>query len=167
MKVVISSTGETLDSAVSPVFGRCAYFLLVDTETMLAQPFENPAQSASGGAGIQAAQFVIELGAQAVITGNVGPNAMQVFQAARVPVYPVSAGTVAAAAQALKDGQLLPAGGATAPTDTGKAGLPDSGFTPGSGTGKGMGGGRGGGQGMGRGGSGRGGGRGAGGGGPR
>ena len=62
--------------------------------------------SAPGGAGIQAAQFVIEQGAQAVLTGNVGPNAYNVFQAAGVPIYLLTGGTVREAVEAYKAGRL-------------------------------------------------------------
>jgi predicted Fe-Mo cluster-binding NifX family protein len=73
----------------------------------------NPAASASGGAGIQAAQFVVEQGAQAVLTGSVGPNAADVLQAAHVPVYLNSEGSVQAAIEAFKAGRLALAAGAT------------------------------------------------------
>jgi predicted Fe-Mo cluster-binding NifX family protein len=106
MKLVVSATGSGLDAAVSPVFGRCPYYVFVDTDTMQYEAVPNPAISASGGAGIQAAQFVVERGAQAVLTGNVGPNAFNVLQAAGVPVYTVNAGTVREAVEAYKAGQL-------------------------------------------------------------
>lgn len=106
MKVVVSATGSNLDAAVSPVFGRCPYYVFVDTDTMQHEAVPNPAMTASGGAGIQAAQFVVERGAQAALTGNVGPNAFNVLQAAGVPVYTATAGTVREAAEAYKAGQL-------------------------------------------------------------
>jgi len=100
----------------------------------------NPAMSASGGAGIQAAQFVIEQGAQAVLTGNVGPNAFNVFQAAGVPIYLLGGGTVREAVEAYESGQIRPVAGANVRAHAGM------------GMGRGMGGGRGMGRGMGRGG---------------
>jgi len=66
----------------------------------------NPAMSAPGGAGIQAAQFVIEQGAQAVLTSNVGPNAYNVFQTAGVTIYLLTGGTVREAVEAYKAGRL-------------------------------------------------------------
>jgi predicted Fe-Mo cluster-binding NifX family protein len=79
---------------------------------MEAESVENPARSAAGGAGIQAAQFIVERGAQAVLTGNVGPNAFDVFRAADVPVYLSGEGTVRQVVEAYKAGQLSDAGGA-------------------------------------------------------
>ena len=60
MKLAISISGNTLDSPFDARFGRAAAFCIVDTETGEWQAFENPALSASGGAGVQASQFVAE-----------------------------------------------------------------------------------------------------------
>jgi predicted Fe-Mo cluster-binding NifX family protein len=98
-----------MDAPASPVFGRCANYVFVDTDTMQGEAVDNPARGAPGGAGIQAAQFVVERGAQAVVTGRVGPNAMGVFQAAGVPVYLFSGGTVREAVVAFQSGGLTPA----------------------------------------------------------
>jgi predicted Fe-Mo cluster-binding NifX family protein len=113
MKIVITANGADLDAPASPIFGRCSTFIVVDTESTQFEAIANPAVSASGGAGVQAAQYVVELGAQAVVTGNVGPNAFGVFQAAQTPVYLFKGGTVREAMAAYKRGQLSSASGAT------------------------------------------------------
>ena len=112
MKIAVSSMGHELDSPVSPNFGRCPVFAFVDLETMELNAVDNPATNAPGGAGIQAARFVIDQGAQALVTGRVGPNAMDVFQASDFPIYLVDGGTVSSVAQAYKAGTLqrAPAG---------------------------------------------------------
>lgn len=122
MKAVVSAQGETLDAAASPVFGRCPTYLIVDTETMEFSAVANPAMSQGGGAGIQAAQFVVNHGAQAVLTGNLGPNAFDVLQAAGVPGYLVQAGTVRQAVEAYKAGRLQPMGGANVAAHAGMGG---------------------------------------------
>jgi len=119
MKVVVTSDGAGLDAAASPVFGRCRSYVFVDTESMDAETVENPAMNAAGGAGIQAAQFVVEQGAEAVISGNVGPNAYNVLLAADVPVHLLEDGTVRDAVEAFKNDQLQRAGGATGPAHAG------------------------------------------------
>jgi predicted Fe-Mo cluster-binding NifX family protein len=139
MKVVVSAMQEGLDAEASPVFGRCPVYVFVDTETMEFESAPNPAMSAPGGAGIQAAQFAVSKSVTAVLTGNVGPNAFNVLQAAGVTMYPVSGGSVREAVEALKSGSLQPVSGAT------------SGMGGGMGRGMGGGMGRGGGRGMGRG----------------
>jgi predicted Fe-Mo cluster-binding NifX family protein len=108
MKIAVSSQGETLDALASPVFGRCPTYLFVEPETMAFEAVPNPAMSQGGGAGIQAAQFVVNQGASAVLSGNLGPNAFDVLQAAGVPGYLVPEGTVRQAVEAYKAGQLQP-----------------------------------------------------------
>jgi predicted Fe-Mo cluster-binding NifX family protein len=106
MKIVVSSMGHELESQVSPNFGRCPVFAFIDLETLALEAIDNPAANAAGGAGIQAARFVIDHGSQAVVTGRVGPNAMEVFQTSDFPVYLFEGGTVRAAAEAFKAGSL-------------------------------------------------------------
>jgi predicted Fe-Mo cluster-binding NifX family protein len=122
MKVVISAQGENLEAPASSVFGRCPIYIFVDTESMEFQAMPNPAMSQGGGAGIQAAQFVVEQGAQAVLTGNLGPNAFNVLQAAGVPGYLVPEGTVRRAVEAYKAGQLQPMVGANVGAHAGMRG---------------------------------------------
>lgn len=52
MKIAVTATGPSLDSQVEARFGRCAYFLIIDTETMLFEGIENPNIALGGGAGI-------------------------------------------------------------------------------------------------------------------
>lgn len=106
MKIAVSSTAPGIDAEVSPIFGRCNCFVVVDTATQEVKILENPAQIASGGAGIQSAQLIVQEGVDAVISGNVGPNAMQVLSAAGVKTYLASGGDVAAAVAALQEGKL-------------------------------------------------------------
>ncbi len=131
MKIVVTANGADLDAPASPVFGRCPIYVFVDTETMQFEAVGNPAVAAGGGAGIQAAQFVIEQGAQAVVTGNAGPNAFNVFQTANVPIYLFGGGTVRQAVEAYKARKLQSVGGASA-----QAGM---GMRRGMGRGRGMG----------------------------
>jgi len=87
MKICISSTGNNLESAVEPRFGRCLFFMIVDTENDQSQAIANPGANAGGGAGIAAAQTVLNQKVDAVITGNVGPNAFGVLQGAGIKIY--------------------------------------------------------------------------------
>jgi predicted Fe-Mo cluster-binding NifX family protein len=119
MKIVVTATAGDLDAPASPVFGRCPAYVFVDPETMAFEAVENPAIGAAGGAGIQAAQFVVERGAQAIVTGNVGPNAFNVLQSAGVPIYVFDGGTVRQAAEAYKAGQLTAVGTASASAHAG------------------------------------------------
>jgi predicted Fe-Mo cluster-binding NifX family protein len=120
VKIVVTANGPDLEASTSPVFGRCPEFVLVDTETMSFESISNPGVNASGGAGIQAAQLVVDRGAKAVISGRVGPKAFGVLQAAHVVVYSFGSGTVREAVEAYKAGSLSPAGGATGGAGRGK-----------------------------------------------
>jgi predicted Fe-Mo cluster-binding NifX family protein len=119
MKIVVTTNGASLDAQTSPVFGRCPLYVFVDPDTMEFEAVENPAMAAGSGAGIQAAQFVIEQGAKAVVTGNVGPNAFNVLRSAGVPVYIGQRETVRDAVEAYKNNQLNEVGRATGPAHAG------------------------------------------------
>ncbi len=106
MKIAISSSGKNLEAQLDPRFGRCRHFLIVDTDTLNFEVFENENGALGGGAGIQSAQFVVSKGVEAVITGNCGPNAMQVISAAGVPLYTGQSGTVKDIVGAYKNGKL-------------------------------------------------------------
>jgi predicted Fe-Mo cluster-binding NifX family protein len=104
MKIAVSASSPELESSVDPRFGRCSYFLIVDPETMEFEAVENPYISASGGAGIQAAQLVAGKGVQAVLTGSCGPNAFQTLKTAGVKVVVGVTGTVREAARSYVSG---------------------------------------------------------------
>lgn len=106
MKIAISSMGKKLDSEIDPRFGRCHYFLVVDTETMDFDSHSNKDSAAMGGAGIQAAQFMAELGVQAILTGNVGPNAFGTLNTAGIKVFTGIGGKVGDAVEKYNKGEL-------------------------------------------------------------
>jgi predicted Fe-Mo cluster-binding NifX family protein len=105
MKIAISSSGADQNAQVDPRFGRCPYFVIIDTESGKTEAIANAAQSAGGGAGIQAAQTVADQGAETVLTGNVGPNAHRALQAAQITVITGVSGSVSDALKAFGEGQ--------------------------------------------------------------
>jgi len=106
MKLCITSVGKTLDSGVDPRFGRCAYFIIYDTDKDTFESVENSSRQAMGGAGIQAGQLVVSKNVDAVITGNFGPNAFRVLQASKAKLYSGVSGTIKEAIEKYKNGQL-------------------------------------------------------------
>ncbi|HYE82012.1 MAG TPA: NifB/NifX family molybdenum-iron cluster-binding protein [Clostridia bacterium] len=102
MKICISSSGQEKTSLVDERFGRCPYFVAYDTKTKEYSAAVNKGVAASGGAGIAAAQTVIDMKADAVITGNMGPNAMELLQANGIKIYQTTGNTVEAAVQEFK-----------------------------------------------------------------
>ena len=111
MKIAVTSTGKTLDSQVDPRFGRAACFIVVDTETMEFSVIENESVAAAGGAGISSAKAVIDAGAEAILTGNCGPNAERTLTAAGIKIYTGASGTVSEAIELFKSGKLTEATG--------------------------------------------------------
>lgn len=106
MSIVISANAADLDAPVSPIFARCQYFIFVNPETLEFEALPNPAIGASGGAGVQAAQLVLQRGVQAVIAPNLGPNAFRIVVAAGVPAYQQQGATVREVIAAFNAGQL-------------------------------------------------------------
>ena len=87
MKIAISASSADPEGAFDPRFGRAAFHMIYDNETETYEAHPNPALNASGGAGIQAAQFVAGQGAQVVISGAFGPNAAGALTAAGVALF--------------------------------------------------------------------------------
>ena len=157
MKIAVTSRGPDLDSQVEPRFGRCPYFLIIETETLEFEALENPNVALGGGAGIQSAQLLANSGVQTVLTGNCGPNAFQTLGAAQIQIIVGVSGTVRQAVEQLKQGAFS---GAAAPnvashfgmSAADQSGTANTSAAPPMPMGRGGGGmGMGGGQGMGRG----------------
>ena len=111
MKVAVTSQGPDVSSEVDPRFGRARYFIVIDADTGEFTTHDNAQNlGAVQGAGIQAARNVVELGADAVITGNVGPKAFRSLQAGGVKVYIGATASVTDAVEQFKAGQLECAG---------------------------------------------------------
>jgi predicted Fe-Mo cluster-binding NifX family protein len=101
MNIVITTISPSIDAEVDPRFGRGAYFLVVDSDTLEWQAYPNPAATASGGAGVQAAQIVAQHGAQVAISGDFGPNAYDALAAVGIQMF------LAPADQALTAREML------------------------------------------------------------
>ncbi|MDY6868299.1 MAG: NifB/NifX family molybdenum-iron cluster-binding protein [Chloroflexota bacterium] len=87
MILIISSQGNKLESPANPRFGRTPWFIRYDTQDGTWQAFENQAVHQRGGAGVAAAQFLIDKGVEAAISGHFGPNAHQALSAGDVNMY--------------------------------------------------------------------------------
>ena len=107
MKVAVTSQGPQADSEVDPRFGRAKYFILFDTATEEASALDNTQNlTALQGAGIQAARNVIDAGAEALVTGNVGPKAFATLSAAGIEVHVGASGLVRDAVEQFRAGRL-------------------------------------------------------------
>jgi len=107
MKIAVTSTGKDLDSPMDPRFGRAAYILLVDPDTMAFEVLDNAENvNAFKGAGIQAAVTISDKKADVLLTGFCGPNAFKTLEAANVKVAGDVSGTVREAVAAYTDGKV-------------------------------------------------------------
>ena len=119
MRIAIASTGKTLESKVDRRFGRAAYFIIVDTETMDFSSFGNDRIAAEEKAGIGAAKAVAGAGVPSVLTGNCGTHAEQILRDTGVRLYTGVAGTVSEAIELYRSGRLTEAKGPSVPSHSG------------------------------------------------
>lgn len=106
MKIAVPSTGNTLDSQMSQSFGRTQFFIIADPDTMEYSVIENTAADAPGGAGIKAAQLIVDSGAKVVIAMHCGQNAANVLKPAGVKLMKGIPGTIEDQIKAYKQGML-------------------------------------------------------------
>jgi len=111
LRIAVTSTGKEPESEVDQRFGRAAYFVIVDTETMDCSVFENDSLVAGSGAGISSARAIAGAGVQSVLTGNCGPDAERVLRSAGVRLYTGLTGTVAEVVDLFRKGTLKEAEG--------------------------------------------------------
>ena len=107
MKVALTCQGQSLEHDLDQRFGRAATILVVDLDTNFVEVIDNGANAPSGGAGIAAAQRLVDRNVAAVITGQIGPNALSVLKAADMALYQGIAGSAKQNLAAYKAGQLI------------------------------------------------------------
>ncbi len=108
MQIAVSSCGEGLGSEVGGTFGRCEYFIFARLKGSEITSFEaekNSSARETGGAGILAAQQIADRGAEALVTGNIGPRALDVLGQFSISVYRAG-GTVEDALERFAQGKL-------------------------------------------------------------
>jgi len=99
MKIAVTTTGGSMSAKVDERFGRCSYFVIVDSDTMKFTAFSNPASDFSGGSGPAAATEITKHDAEVLLTGNVGGNAQRALEAVGIKVVTGVSGTVSRAVE--------------------------------------------------------------------
>ena len=115
MKIAITAQGKELSSEIDLRFGRAKWIIVVvvDSETGDFTAYDNVVNlNATQGAGIQTGQNIANTGVEAVITGNVGPNAFKTLNAAGVKIFLAETQTVQQALDSFKAGKLKEGNGA-------------------------------------------------------
>lgn len=87
MIIGISATGTSRDSLLDIRFGRCEFFQIYNSENNTIKVVENQGQASNGGAGIVAAQQLVDEKVDIIITGNLGPNAFEIMKKADIKTY--------------------------------------------------------------------------------
>ena len=108
MKIAISSMGKSIEDNVSDIFGRCAYFVIAEIENQKVngtEAIKNESMNQTSGAGISTAQLIAEKDVNVVITGNMGPRALDVLKQFNIEIY-VGKGMIKEVLQQFIDGKL-------------------------------------------------------------
>ena len=108
MKIVIPADIMSTDSSVCQSFGRTPYYAVYNTETCNTEFIENSAASSAGGAGIKAAQMIVDIGASIIITFRCGENAANVLLPAGIKIFTAQNNTVAMNIKLFIENKLLP-----------------------------------------------------------
>ncbi|MDD2431185.1 MAG: NifB/NifX family molybdenum-iron cluster-binding protein [Firmicutes bacterium] len=87
MKIAIPVDDKSVETNVCVSFGRAPYFMIYDTDTKESFFLENIAASSAGGAGVKAAQTIVDNKADALLTPRIGENAADVLRAANIKMY--------------------------------------------------------------------------------
>jgi len=106
MIIALPVDENKLESTVCISFGRTPYFLIYDTETDEHTFIENSAANSQGGAGIKAAQSIVDQNVGALVTPRCGENAAEVFKEAGVRLYKSQGDSIAENIEAFKRSKL-------------------------------------------------------------
>ena len=86
MIIAIPAEEKSLDSVISINFGRSPYYCIYDTEKEQSTFVENKAVERSGGAGVEAAQDLVDRKIDALVTFRLGDHAAKVLTTAKIKV---------------------------------------------------------------------------------
>lgn len=106
MKFAIPVDENTMDTEVCMSFGRAPFFYIFDSESKQGEFIENSAANAQGGAGVKAAQVVVDSGSKALITPRCGENAADIFKIANIKLYKTVNDSIESNVKAFEDGSL-------------------------------------------------------------
>ena len=84
MKLCVSAEDPELESLVAEEFGHADYFIIYDSETREWNAYPNEATISAEGSGIMAAEQVVKLGPEVVLTGFVGPHGKKILEDAGI-----------------------------------------------------------------------------------
>jgi len=106
MKIAIPVDDKSIETSVCQSFGRTPYFLIYDTESKDSVFLDNSAAASQGGAGIKAAQIIVDNKVSALLTPRCGENAAVVIKAANIKIFKTINDSIKENIDALKEGKL-------------------------------------------------------------
>ncbi|RQD69084.1 MAG: dinitrogenase iron-molybdenum cofactor biosynthesis protein [Tindallia sp. MSAO_Bac2] len=106
MKIAVPSEHQTLNEEVCPSFGRAPFYVIYDTENKTTDYLQNTAAGSQGGAGVQAAQLIVDQQVEAIITPRCGKNAAAVVQEAGIKLYRSISGSIESNLKAFEEQRL-------------------------------------------------------------
>ena len=107
MNICLTAIANTLNSQIDSRFGRCNYFIILDPEKTNFKPIKNELTEDSEKAGVLAVQVLVDNKVKHVITGNVGPRAMQALKNAGIEVSIERHITIKAAIENFRSGKII------------------------------------------------------------
>lgn len=106
MKIIIPVESKNEDTLICPSFGRAPFFMIFDTDSKKTDFIENSAANSQGGAGIKAAQILVDSGAKVLITYRCGQNASDVLNTGGIEIYKAETGSINENIQKYKEEKL-------------------------------------------------------------
>ena len=106
MKIAIPVTANNIDSEVCPSFGRTEFFLIYNTNDQSNFFLDNSAATSQGGAGIKAAQILVDEHVDVLITLRCGENAASVLLEANIAIYKAAGNNLKDNISACEQGKL-------------------------------------------------------------
>ena len=108
MKIAIPTDENQLNTQVCPSLARAPYFLIQNTQTNELSFVANTAADSQSGAGIKAAQLLVDLKVDVVLAPRCGQNAAEVFQAAKIEIYKIKHPAAQENLEAYHRSELMP-----------------------------------------------------------
>lgn len=90
MKFLLAANEKDPHSKISPVFARAYFFAIYDTETKIINFVTNEACQSQSGAGIKAAQLVVDLNIDTLIVVRLGEKSYDILKLANIKVLQTS-----------------------------------------------------------------------------
>lgn len=89
MKIAITSVGNSLSSRLDEHFGRCAFFVIYDTDTKGVEFILNHAKDAEEGAGTAAVQLIASQEVAKVVSGQFGIKAKPLLDSLKIQMISI------------------------------------------------------------------------------